>query len=293
MKTLPLDQIITTPAELSRVKPNEDTLIRYVDLTEAGEQLPPVTVFQDGDTYWLADGRHRLEARRRVGYFDIEAEVKSGSERDAQLYAFSANLSHGLASNSSDRKKVARLLLEDEAWKDFPNRKIGEICGLSHTTIGAIRNSLENLSKNSNPPVASSRRVRPGEDPRLKELDSQYESYDPTEDEHKETLQAINELAAENEKLRESIALGNLDLPEDEKLDLAAQLQELRKKLELAEMTNKTISISRDTYMSRNGELTSQVTRLQRRLKRKDEEINNLRQELAQATKKIESLEAD
>jgi len=293
MKTLPLDQIITTPAELSRVGPDKDTLMRYVDLTETGGQLPPVTVFQDGNTFWLADGRHRLEARKRVGYLDIEAEIKVGSERDAQLYAFSANLSHGLASNISDRKKVARLLLEDKVWKDFPNRKIGEICGLSHTTIGAIRKSLENPSKNSHSHVVSSKPVRSTEDSKLKAHDSPYDSYDPAEDEREETLHLINELSAENEKLRESIALGTLDLPEEEKLDIAAQLQGLRRNLELAQLTNKEISISRDTYMNERNELIRMVKNLRYVLERKDDEIEGLRKELAQAEKRVESLEAD
>jgi uncharacterized ParB-like nuclease family protein len=292
MTTLPLNQINTTPAELARVRPCQDTLTRYIKLMEAGEQLPPVTVFHDGKTYWLVDGRHRLEARKRVGYSDIPVEVKSGSERDAQLYAFSANLSHGLASNSSDRKKVARLLLEDKVWKDFPNRKISEICGLSHTTIGAIRNRSVNLSKNSNPcKVVSPKRLRPREDSKLKKLDSQCDSYDPAEDEHKEALQVINDLAAENEKLRESIALGNLDLPEEKKLDLAAQLQELRKNLEVSEATNKTISISRDTLMNRCSELINKVKKLQYVLNRKDEEIEGLKEDLARATKKVEITE--
>jgi chromosome segregation ATPase len=160
------------------------------------------------------------------------------------------------------------------------------------TTIGAIRNSLENPSKNSNPSqVVSPKRLGPREDSKLKKLDSQCDSYDPAEDEHKEALQAINDLAAENEKLRESIALGNLDLPEEKKLDLAAQLQELRKNLEVSEATNKTISISRDTYMNRCSELISKVKKLQYVLNRKDKEIESLKEELARATKKVEITE--
>ena len=78
MTTLHLNQIITTPAELARVRPCRDTLTRYVELMQAGEQLPPVTVFYDGQAYWLADGRHRLEARKRVGYTDISVDVQRG-----------------------------------------------------------------------------------------------------------------------------------------------------------------------------------------------------------------------
>ena len=151
MKTLPIDQINPTPAELARIGPCSDTLARYTELIQEGVELPPVTVFHDGEVYWLADGRHRLEARKRLGYADIQMEVRPGTERDAQLHAFGANVCHGLVSTTCDRKRVAERLLQDDEWKEFPNRKLGELCGLSHTTIGKMRNSLESVSKNSTP----------------------------------------------------------------------------------------------------------------------------------------------
>lgn len=94
MKTLPIDRINPTPAELARVGQCSDTLARYIELTQEGIELPPVTVFHDGETYWLADGRHRLAARKSLGYADIQVEVQPGTERDAQINAFKANQSH-------------------------------------------------------------------------------------------------------------------------------------------------------------------------------------------------------
>jgi DNA repair exonuclease SbcCD ATPase subunit len=263
-------------------------------MLQEAKELPAVTVYEDDHGCWLADGLHRLEARRRLGYSDILADVRPGTERDAMLYAFSANVRHGLASNRADRKQVAKIMLEDEEWKEFPNRKIGEICGLSHTTIGALRNSLESLSKiPSASRGVSSQKAPPNWRAAKQEIDSQDDSYDPTEDEHREALAAINELAAENERLRESIALGNLDLPEQEKIDLVAELQGLREKLQLAENNSMTLADSRDSYMNRSSEAIERIKKMQHVLRRKDDEIKSLKQELAKERERVESLEAE
>jgi len=294
VKTILLDHIDPTPAELARLRPCPDTLARYTEMLQEGVELPPVTVFQDAQCYWLADGRHRLEARRRLGYRDIQAEVKPGSRRDAQLHFFSANLIHGLASNRADRKQVARLLLKDEDWKLFPNRRIGEICGLSHTTVGALRNSLESLSKiSTRSHTVSSNQLDSEQDSPALQVNGGYDSYDPAEDDLKAALDTITTLSAENDQLRESIALGNLDLPEEEKIDLAAHLKDLRVKLEIAEMENKTLATSRDIHMTRLAEVLEKVKKLQYVLKRKDEEINSLKQDLSQERKRVESLETE
>ena len=299
MTTLPLNQINTTPAELARVRPCQDTLTRYIELMQAGEQLPPVTVFHDGEVYWLADGRHRLEARKRLGYADIQMEVRPGTERDAQLHAFGANVCHGLVSTTCDRKRVAERLLQDDEWKEFPNRKLGELCGLSHTTIGKMRNSLESVSKNSTPsqPVSltpSKKGVSTSTHSESETADEPFqESYDPTEDELKEMVQLVAQLTEDNERLREQIALGNLSIPEDERINIDDQLEDLHKRVNLAEMEVDSLKIGRDIQMSERSALLKQVKNLQYVLKKKDKEITGLRDELDKAINKVSLLEVE
>jgi ParB-like chromosome segregation protein Spo0J len=48
----------------------------FVELLEAGRLLPAITVRQIGaDEYRLVDGRHRLEARRRLGHTRVRARI--------------------------------------------------------------------------------------------------------------------------------------------------------------------------------------------------------------------------
>ena len=301
MKTLPIDQINPTPAELARIGPCSDTLARYTELIQEGVELPPVTVFHDGEVYWLADGRHRLEARKRLGYADIQMEVRPGTERDAQLHAFKANQSHGLPARQSDRKKIARILLDDEEWKNWSDRKIAEVSGLSHPTVGKMREALVKFTTPSAPSqtVSVTPRIRTEsasstkDDGSNSEPESYMESYDPTEDELKGMVQLVAQLTADNERLREQIALGNLSIPEDERINIDDQLEDLHKRVNLAEMETNSLKIGCNIQMSERSALLKQVKNLQYVLKKKDQEITGLRDELDKAINKVSLLEVE
>jgi ParB-like chromosome segregation protein Spo0J len=61
-------------------------VVDYVNDLNEGAQFPPIIVFFDGASYWVADGFHRLAAFKRAGRSTIRAEIKPGGARDAVLY---------------------------------------------------------------------------------------------------------------------------------------------------------------------------------------------------------------
>jgi len=299
MKTLALEQIDTHPAALARVRPCEDTLTRYMDLIQAGTSLPPVTVFHDGKQYWLADGRHRLEATRRLGYPDIQADIRSGSERDAMLYAFTANLSHGLPASHADRKKIAQTLLEDADWRSWSDRKIAEISGLTHPTVGKIREALVKFTTlgSSETEVSEQPSAQPtipaSVNPPKVTSESAEPQYDPVEDQLQGLSDLVAELATENETLKEQIALGNMQIPENEKLDIATQLKELRTALNLAKQEVESLRTSRDMFMMRSHEMHQQLKKMQHVLKKKDQTIASLQAVLAETEEALEQIKVE
>jgi ParB-like chromosome segregation protein Spo0J len=55
---------------------SEDHVEEFVELIEAGTALPVITVRKIAeDEYRLVDGRHRLEARRRLGQVHVRARI--------------------------------------------------------------------------------------------------------------------------------------------------------------------------------------------------------------------------
>lgn len=93
---------------------NEQHVANLVESLEAGATLPPVIAFFDGGAYWMADGDHRIEAHLKAGHADIAADVRPGTQDDAELYGAGANAEHGLPrSAKTKRAQVVRLL---EKW---------------------------------------------------------------------------------------------------------------------------------------------------------------------------------
>jgi uncharacterized ParB-like nuclease family protein len=66
-----------------RAQLDDATVVEYTEALGNGNEFPPVVVFYDGETYWLADGFHRVESHRRAGHTDITASIRQGTQRDA------------------------------------------------------------------------------------------------------------------------------------------------------------------------------------------------------------------
>ncbi len=111
---LELDRIRIDGGTQPRLAIDEQVVAEYAELYRTGVSLPPVTVFYDGATYWLADGFHRYWANQKVGIGIVAAEVRPGTQRDAVLYSVGANATHGLRRTNADRRKAVLTLLEDE-----------------------------------------------------------------------------------------------------------------------------------------------------------------------------------
>jgi len=58
---------------------SEDIVSTYVDTLRRGDPLPPVRVRYDGTNYFLEDGFHRIEAMRRTGIKQTDAEIQPGT----------------------------------------------------------------------------------------------------------------------------------------------------------------------------------------------------------------------
>ncbi len=112
------------------------------EYSESIESLPPVIVFTDGATNWLADGFHRFHAHRKLELPTIEAEVKQGSLRDAILYSVGANAQHGKRRTNADKRKAVLTLLNDGEWARWSNREIARRCIVSSQYVDKIKNSL-------------------------------------------------------------------------------------------------------------------------------------------------------
>jgi hypothetical protein len=125
-----------------RAELNALTVDEYAEKMGADERFPAVTVFDDGETRWLADGFHRVAAARQAGVTTIEADIVQGTRRDAVLYSVGVNATHGLPRTNADKRRAARTLLTDEEWAQWSDREIAMRCAVSHTFVATLRAEL-------------------------------------------------------------------------------------------------------------------------------------------------------
>ena len=147
-----MDEIRIDGGTQPRVSIDENVATEYACLYRAGVTLPPVTVFYDGTTYWLADGFHRYLAATRINHDSIPAHIHRGTKRDAVLYSVGANTAHGLRRKNADKRKAVRTLLKDEEWSQWSNCEIAKRCGVSEHMVRLSRDNMAAHSPESRVP---------------------------------------------------------------------------------------------------------------------------------------------
>ena len=86
---LRLPLIRTDAGTQSRAAINETTVAEYAERMIAGDRFPPVVVFLNNGDYLLADGFHRLLAKKLAKFEHIDAEVRQGTRLDALKFSLS------------------------------------------------------------------------------------------------------------------------------------------------------------------------------------------------------------
>ena len=149
---IPIAKINEAGGTQMRAKLDQTTVTEYAEALTAGQTLPPIVLFHDGQSYWLADGFHRLAAwKLAYGKPDqpdeytrpeIPAEVRAGNRRDAILFAAGANASHGLRRTDSDKRRLVEVLLRDEEWRQWSNMEIARRCNVSESFVRTVKKNL-------------------------------------------------------------------------------------------------------------------------------------------------------
>lgn len=139
---VPVDQIRADIQAQPRAAINTEIVEQYAGEMGDGATFPPIIVFHDGKTYWIADGFHRFYAASNLGLAVMDCDVREGGLRDAILFSCSANASHGLRRTNEDKRRAVMRLLDDMEWSMWSDREIGRRCGVSHDFASRMRGSL-------------------------------------------------------------------------------------------------------------------------------------------------------
>lgn len=276
MKKLSLDAIRLDGDTQARVSLNTDVVTEYAAHLKEGDSFPPVVVFHDGSSYWLADGFHRYMANKQNGAESIECDVRTGTLEEAKLYAYGANGRRGLSLSREDKRKIVLCMLQHPEWSQWANTEIAKHVGVSGMTVGRIKSGLiydsekevEEVKKYSKKD-GSVGEMKVGKQGRPKQVEVVEE--EPVDEQGQiinELTDTINDLNSENQRLKDAIAVGKWDATEFEKLDAQETIIELREQIRILEIDNAALRDSRDMFQARNAELMQTVKSLQAKLKK-------------------------
>lgn len=242
---------------------NEDVVNEYSEHMLEDVVFPPVDVFHDGANYWLADGFHRFFATKKAGFLDIEATVHEGTRRDAVLFSVGTNAVHGLRRTNDDKRKAVMTLLNDLEWSEWSDNEIARRCHVSNMTVGRIKKSMslekspEVKYKDKNGNVNTMKTDNIGKEVvTLKPLEKMVE---PEDDKLQELAVAHQELAEENAKLLDQLAVKNMEGTEEEKQAAAETIADLRAQIKTLEAELRAVKVSRDQLQAKNADMLKQL----------------------------------
>src|SRR5215471_3168314 len=149
MTTLSLDQIHVQEGIQPRITLDPSVVQEYATLyaeAEDEDPLPPLDVFLIEETYYVADGFHRLAAAKQAQRTELVCHVYTGTQPQAMRHAAFANLRRGLAYSQHDRQRILERLLQDLDVSQRSNRDLAQVLGLSHVTVGRARQRLAHIA---------------------------------------------------------------------------------------------------------------------------------------------------
>ena len=152
---LSLDSINIYGGTQARVQTTDEAVESYADEMTQGTVFPPIDVYFDGATYWLADGFHRYLATKRNQLPTILATVQPGGRSDALRHALGANATNGVYRTNADKRNAAEIALEE--WPDKANPVLAELCRVSIDLVRRCRHEMAKAGKLDQPETVTGR----------------------------------------------------------------------------------------------------------------------------------------
>lgn len=247
----------------SRVEMSQEQIDTYAHQMLAGDKFPEVTVYFNGIDYYLADGFHRYFATKKLNKTSIHSNVVTGTLREAILFSKGANYDNGLPRTNADKRKNVLDMLNDFEWGDWSNARIAEKCKVSDEFVRKIKAEL-NIKKET---VKYEKNGKTFERKASNEPAKEKPAAPVEEFKYDPQAELLESLAAENEVLKDKLAVNQMGGTVEEKSNATEKIAELRERIRVLEAELEAIKITRNSYQTENGQLKKQVAMLQKKIK--------------------------
>jgi len=140
--TLPLDSIQADTRAQSRAEIDMVVVGEYAEDMKAGAAFPPLVVFHDQTTYWLAEGFHRYPAYQQAEITPVPCIVRPGGLREAILQSLGSNADHGKRRSNADKRRAVEMMLKDSEWAKWSNYEVGRRCAVAESFVRKLKDEL-------------------------------------------------------------------------------------------------------------------------------------------------------
>jgi len=238
---------------------DEQLVQHYTEKLLDGKVFTPIDLWFDGKVYWPSDGFHRYHAHKRAGYKDIEAEVKTGTKRDAFIACLPANSKHGKQRTPEEARYSVRMALEDIELGSKTDAQIALACDVSPMTVGRVRKAL-GLEKSVRVDKKGRKLDVTKIGPKKKEVPFWPAAPEYTEaDKMEEMAKEHTIIAEENAKLKDQLTIKSLPVSATAKQEIEETIESLRAEVKDLEFQLRTMTQSRNEFQSKNAEMIKQM----------------------------------
>src|SRR2546422_1704672 len=112
LASAPIKKVVATPFQRDLSKPHATRLAEAIGA--AGLFLDPVIAVPSSDGFWSPNGRHRLEAARRLGMRSVTALLVTDEKMAYRILALNTEKAHNLRDRSLEVIRMARQLAKEE-----------------------------------------------------------------------------------------------------------------------------------------------------------------------------------
>ena len=142
IETVDLNRIVATEEAQPRVTLDFAMVQEFAEDMIRGDDFPPIDVFFDGETHWLADGFHRFHAALGLSLESIPCRVHQGDLDDAIWFSLQANRSNGVRRTRQDVQNAVRRALVHRNGYGQADQWIGTYVGCDGKTVNVQRQLL-------------------------------------------------------------------------------------------------------------------------------------------------------
>lgn len=148
---VPIDLIDPSPAFSVRHEPNLQAVEDFAEADSSGVIFPPAYAYswseRDKSGFFLADGGHRLRARKQnkkktLACIVVQCESKEEAERSAVERAIGSNVDHGVRRTADDKRAAVTTAMLRKEYQDQSDRSIAELCHVSGPFVRMVRERL-------------------------------------------------------------------------------------------------------------------------------------------------------